>query len=319
MVTLNNFVFNKFMSKKEKLGTISTFTGGVFWGISGTLGAYLISRKNLTANWIIPYRLILAGIIMLVYLYFRDKEKLFLIWKSKVDAVKIILFGTFGMLGTQYTYFKTIQYSNAGVATVLQYFGPTLILVYTCFNEKRIPKKYELSALILSISGIFILATHGNTRHLQISFEALSWGLTSAITLVFYTVQPIKLIKKYATMPVIAWGMFIGGIILSLFTKPWNESGIFDFSTFLAFAMIIFLGTIVSFAIYLYGVSIIGATKGSMIACIEPVAATFFSAVFLGTNFSFLDLIGFVFVLSTVFIVAYFGADEKNNKKRELK
>ncbi|MBB1575457.1 MAG: EamA family transporter, partial [Flavobacteriaceae bacterium] len=58
---------------------------------------------------------------------------------------------------------------------------------------------------------------------------------------------------------------------------------------------------------------IIGPTKASMIACIEPVVATICSVVFLGNPFSFLDAIGFAFILSTVFIVAYIS--DRENKK----
>lgn len=309
----------RFVTEKERLGNISTFIGGILWGVSGTLGGYLFTRKNITADWLVPYRLFLAGIIMLIYLYIKNKNKIFDIWKSKIDSFKIIIFGILGMLGTQYTYFTTIQYSNAGIATVLQYFGPTLILIYVCFNEKRIPKKYEMIALIFSIIGVFILATHGNLNNLQVSLKALSWGMCSAIALVIYTIQPVPLLKKYGTTPVIAWGMLIGGVILCISLKPWNKNISVDFSVFMTLILIVILGTILSFCLYLYGVTIIGATKGSMIACIEPVAATIFSAVFLGTKFTFLDLIGFAFVLSTVFIVAYFGANNKKTTRKKLR
>lgn len=96
------------------------------------------------------------------------------------------------------------------------------------------------------------------------------------------------------------------GIILAPFAKPWNEVGIYDSTTFIIFLLIILFGTILSFVLYLSGVSIIGPTKGSMISCIEPVAATLFSTVILSTPFKFLDAVGFFFILSTVFIVAYF-------------
>ncbi len=47
-----------------------------------------------------------------------------------------------------------------------------------------------------------------------------------------------------------------------------------------------------------------GAANASMLACIEPVAATVISVVWLKVEFQMIDLIGFVFVLSTVFIIS---------------
>ena len=67
------------------------------------------------------------------------------------------------------------------------------------------------------------------------------------------------------------------------------------------------------FILYLTGVNIIGPTKASIIACIEPVAATVCAILFLSVDFGFLDLLGFICIISTIFIVAYF--DKKTKKK----
>ena len=217
------------------------------------------------------------------------------------------------MLGTQYTYFSAIQFSNAAIATVLTYFGPTLVLIYMCLREKRKPLKYEIVSICLSSFGVFLLATHGDITSLQISFKALVWGILSALSVVFYTVQPESLLKKYGASIVVAWGMMIGGIFIAFVTKPWNINVTFDFITFLVLMLIIVFGTIIAFILYLTGVNIIGPTKASIIACIEPVAATICAILFLGVTFDFLDVIGFLCIISTIFIVAYF--DKKAKKK----
>lgn len=157
------------------------------------------------------------------------------------------------------------------------------------------------------------MATHGNITSLQISFKALVWGMLSALSVVFYTVQPEKLLEKYGPPTVVAWGMIIGGIAITFVTKPWNIDVIFDFTTFFVLMLIILFGTITAFILYLTGVNIIGPTKASIIACIEPVAATICAILFLGINFGFLDLLGFICIISTIFIVAYF--DRKTKKK----
>ena len=128
-----------------------------------------------------------------------------------------------------------------------------------------------------------------------------------------YTVQPAEILKKYGTAVVIAWGMFIGGIALSITAKPWEQPVKVDIVVIVFLLLIVLLGSIFAFLFYLSGVGIIGPTKASMIACIEPVVATICSVVFLGNPFSFLDAIGFAFILSTVFIVAYIS--DRENKK----
>ena len=301
------------MKKNDNTGMLSTFVGGTLWGINGVMGNYLFLNKNVTTPWLIPYRLILAGFLLLGYLYYKKGSKIFDILKNPKDLVQIVLFGFIGMLGTQYTYFSAIQFSNAAIATVLTYFGPTLVLIYMCLREKRKPLKYEIVSICLSSFGVFLLATHGDITSLQISFKALVWGILSALSVVFYTVQPESLLKKYGASIVVAWGMMIGGIFIAFVTKPWNISVTFDFITFLVLMLIIVFGTIIAFILYLTGVNIIGPTKASIIACIEPVAATICAILFLGVTFDFLDVIGFLCIISTIFIVAYF--DKKTKKK----
>ena len=301
------------MKKNDNTGMLSTFVGGTLWGINGVMGNYLFLNKNVTTPWLIPYRLILAGFLLLGYLYYKKGSKIFDVLKNPKDLFQIVLFGFIGMLGTQYTYFSAIQFSNAAIATVLTYFGPTLVLIYMCLREKRKPLKYEIVSICLSSFGVFLLATHGDITSLQISFKALIWGILSALSVVFYTVQPESLLKKYGASIVVAWGMMIGGIFIAFVTKPWNISVTFDFVTFLVLMLIIVFGTIIAFILYLTGVNIIGPTKASIIACIEPVAATICAILFLGVTFDFLDVIGFICIISTIFIVAYF--DKKTKKK----
>ena len=301
------------MKKNDNTGMLSTFVGGTLWGINGVMGNYLFLNKNVTTPWLIPYRLILAGFLLLGYLYYKKGSKIFDVLKNPKDLFQIVLFGFIGMLGTQYTYFSAIQFSNAAIATVLTYFGPTLVLIYMCLREKRKPLKYEIVSICLSSFGVFLLATHGDFTSLQISFKALVWGILSALSVVFYTVQPESLLKKYGASIVVAWGMMIGGIFITFVTKPWNISVTFDFVTFLVLMLIIVFGTIIAFILYLTGVNIIGPTKASIIACIEPVAATICAILFLGVTFDFLDVIGFLCIISTIFIVAYF--DKKAKKK----
>lgn len=301
------------MKKNDNTGMLSTFVGGTLWGINGVMGNYLFLNKNVTTPWLIPYRLILAGFLLLGYLYYKKGSKIFDVLKNPKDLFQIVLFGFIGMLGTQYTYFSAIQFSNAAIATVLTYFGPTLVLIYMCLREKRKPLKYEIVSICLSSFGVFLLATHGDITSLQISFKALFWGILSALSVVFYTVQPESLLKKYGASIVVAWGMMIGGIFIAFVAKPWNISVTFDFITFLVLMLIIVFGTIIAFILYLTGVNIIGPTKASIIACIEPVAATICAILFLGVTFDFLDVIGFLCIISTIFIVAYF--DKKTKKK----
>lgn len=290
--------------KVQAPGIILTLLGGTLWGFCGSCGQFLFQYKEVTSNWLVPLRLTFAGFLILVLLAVRERGRVLDVWRAPEGRRDILIFSIFGMMLCQYSYFTTIQYSNAGTATVLQYTGPAMILIYICVRERKRPRRYELAALFCSMFGTFILATHGNASELAIPAKALIWGLISAVTLVIYTLQPAGLMKRYSTLLTLGWGMFAGGIVLLLLMRPWTIHPIVDGQTVLAMCFIVFFGTICAFYFYLTGVRMVGATSASMLACIEPVAATVISVVWLKVRFQMIDLLGFVFVISTVFIIS---------------
>lgn len=285
-------------------GILLTLLGAMLWGVCGSCGQYLFQYKEVTSNWLVPIRLSSAGFLILAGMLSGRGRRIFDVWREGCGRLDILIFAIFGMMLCQYSYFTTIQYSNAGTATVLQYTGPAMILVYTCIRTRRKPKRYELAALFCSMFGTFILATHGDIHSLAIPVRALIWGMVSAVTLVVYTLQPARLMQRYSTLLTLGWGMFLGGLTLMALMRPWTLHVIVDGGTLAAMGFIILFGTITSFYCYLTGVKLVGAANASMLACIEPVAATVVSVLWLKVEFQVVDLLGFVFVLSTVFIIS---------------
>lgn len=162
------------------------------------------------------------------------------------------------MMLCQYSYFTTIQYSNAGIATVIQYLHLVIILLLVCMQRRTLPRPIEMLSLVLALGGTFLLATHGRLNTLVLSGTALIWGLISAGACVFYTLYPANLMKQFDTTLIVGWGMFLGGLVLTLLMRPWTQNVILDGQTFLAFAVIVFFGTILAFSFYLLGVKLIG-------------------------------------------------------------
>lgn len=100
------------------------------------------------------------------------------------------------------------------------------------------------------------------------------------------------------------WGMLIGGAVLMVVFRPWNYQVIFDRKTFAAVAFIILFGTMAGFSMYLTGVKMIGSVKASLVSCVEPVASMVLTAVWMKVSFTTPDLIGTLFVIATIIILA---------------
>lgn len=284
-------------------GFLFTFLGATFWGISVVLGEYLLNVSKIDSMWVISNRLFYSGILMLLYVYFKHKKDIFLIFKNKSDIIKLFNFSFLGLIICQATCFLAIKYTNAGTATVLQYVGPTMIMVYYCLIKRKLPKFNEFIAIVLSLMGVFILSTHLDIRNIIISKEGLFWGIFSALGLATYNILSIDLIKKYGSMITVAWGLFLAGVVIEVVTINFYIPVNFSILDFLAMFGLVVIGTIISFTIYLQGVSLIGAVRGSIIACFEPIAAMMFSNIFIGTKFSFYDILGALIILMSVLIL----------------
>ena len=289
----------------DTIGILMTIAGGCLWGLSAACGQFLFDVKGATAKWMVPIRLILAGSLMLFYYIISEKKEAFRIWKKKRDAIDVMIYGLAGLMLCQFTYYYTIELSNAGTATVLQYISPVLIMILVCISEKRIPKIMEVVALVLAVLGIFLIATHGDIKHLAISKEALVIGLFSAWTVVIYNMQPKRLMRYYPTPYLLAWGMVIGGIVLAMLFKPWQYEVHVDLGGILAFGTIVLLGTISSFSLYMQGVKLIGPGRASLYCCVEPIAATLICAVWLKEPFAAIDIVGFLCIIATILILGF--------------
>ncbi len=64
------------------------------------------------------------------------------------------------------------------------------------------------------------------------------------------------------------------------------------------------LGTLVAYTMYLQGVADVGPVHASMLSSIEPVSATLCSVFWLHTSFQPIDLVGFLCILATIFLLA---------------
>lgn len=278
--------------------------GGVCWGFSGTCGQYLFSRYGVSSLWLTCLRLLSGGVIMLALAAVRHRRELREIWRRPGDAAMLAAYGLFGLMMCQYAYMTSISYSNAGTTTVLQTLSLVIIMLLTCLRLRRRPTRVETAALVLALFGTFLLATGGDPAHMVLSSQGLFWGLATAVAVTVYTLLPRRLLSRWNREVVNGWGMLIGGAVLNLGARSWTFQVDLPLRGWLAVGAIVLFGTVLSFTLFMQGIKDVGPVKSSMLAATEPVSATIFSAVWLGTAFSAVDLMGFAAIISTIFLLA---------------
>lgn len=291
------------MSTKTK-GMLCALFGGSCWGLSGVVGKLLFDARGLNAVWLVNARLLLGGFILLVVAFGKEREAVFSLWRDVRSAASLVLFAIFGMAACQLAYFLCVQYSNPATGTVLQYTAPALILLFCLFWERRLPGIVEFLVLVAVVAGVFLMATHGDVSTLIISDKALLAGGIAAVTVVFYSIWPVRLMQRYGSSVVIGWGMFVGGILLVPFARFWEIPGEWDGMTFLWLAIVVIFGTVCAFSFYLKGVLYLGPVKTSLFACMEPLVSTVLTVWLLHQAFMWADILGIALILVGVTALA---------------
>jgi drug/metabolite transporter (DMT)-like permease len=294
-------------------GVILIILAALLWGVSGTVAQYLFQEKGFSPEWLVDIRLLVSGVILLLYGFIKDREKMCRIWKSKYDILNILLFGIIGMLGVQYTYFATIKYGNAATATILQYLSPVIITCYLCIVNQKWPSLKEFLGVALAMLGTFLIISKGSFHSISISGLTVFWGITSAFAAAFYTVQPKYLLKKFGSTSTVSWGMVIGGIAFSFIHKPWDFVGEWSINSLVAVIFVVLFGTLIGFYCYLESLKYVQPTDASVLSSAEPLSAALLSVLWLKVPLDISQWIGTLCIISTIIILSF----AKDNKADE--
>ena len=311
-----------------KSGVILILLSAAAWGLGGVCGQYLYQFHAVTAPWLIAVRQVLAGLIFLGYLLLRgenifrifaDKrdakdqflgylllrgENIFRIFADKRDAKDQLAFSFLGLLGAQFGFYYTISLCNAATATVLQYTSPVFVMLWMSFKSRSMPEGRELLGIVFALVGVFLISTHGDINNVVLSPLALVIGIISAISLAFYTVQPMRLLSKFSTTLVVGWGQLLSGTLLCMFVNPFAPTGHWDMGALIAFVYLVIGATVLSYSLFLVGLKVVGSTKASLISCAEPLASIIAVVVWLKTPLTLIDLAGMACIIFTVVLLS---------------
>ena len=292
------------MKRYEVIGIILTLLGATLWGVSGTSVQFVGNFRNMNLEWLLTMRLITAGLLTVLYGWIRQGNAVFNVFRNWRDTLGLVIFGVFGMALCQYTYFRSIVIAGAGIATVLQYLAPSMIIIYLLVRYGKRPSTGEIISVILALAGTICLMGNNGFSFESFRSDVLFWGLLSAVGVAVYSVSPVRLLATYGTIPIVGFGMLLSGFVAAVLFQQPHSYVTWDVWTVVGCFNVVFLGTIVSFNAYLEGVKRIGAVSGSILSSIEPISAAFFGWALLGNQFNWVGILGMAMIIATVIIIA---------------
>lgn len=299
----------RFFRQRFWRGIVCALVGAGLWGFSGACTQFLLSNYDITPSFITAVRMLAAGLVFLAVLAVGKREKLAAMVHDRSTVAQLVVFGAGGLYLCQITYAIVIGFTNAGTATVLQSTGIAFTMLFTCILTRAMPRVREVVGLVAALAATVLIATQGDFGSINMPIAGLVWGIANGLSVAFYIMYPKRLFEQWGSFAVTGAGMLVGGVAA---TVVWATGGwygapptvpVLDVYGILVLAVIALVGTFAAFALYLHGVSIVGSVKGSLLGAIEPVSATAFAALWLGTAFTGADWIGFVLMIAMIFLV----------------
>lgn len=281
------------------LGIILAILGASFWGLGGTVSDYLFKQQNIDINWYVTARLLISGFLLLtIFKILNPRQSIFIVFRNVTNTIQLLIFSTLGMLLVQYAYMASINYGNAAIATLLQYIAPVYIILWFIIRKKETFKLFDVIAILLTLTGTFLLLTNGSLDSLMVSSSSMIWGIISGLSLAFYTIYASNLLSKFPAILIVGWAMLISGILMNFKAPIWQFTiSQIDISVILYLAFGIILGTAMAFFFFIKSLNYLSAKETTLFGTIEPVMAIVASALWLKVVFLPFQLLGIVLII----------------------
>ena len=281
---------------------IFVLLAGIFWASSGIAVQDFFTRSTKTPIELTNIRMILSSVLIFIFAwhYGNVQRSLKILRRWKILWFDMVLYGIFGVMLMQYTYFAAIKFGNAAATTVITYVYPAMVIAWTSFSSKTLPRAGELAAVILAIIGVYLLTTEGDPAKLSVPFMCVVLSLASGGFFAFASIFPKRLFAIFDPYFLTAVGMFIGGLSSLPFLSSYDWTPFFNRDVIFNTTWIIIVGTTFAFLCFNAGLRWLNPEVASVTATIEPVASVVISYFVFGTTFGIVAGVGIVLVILAI-------------------
>ncbi|MEU6092490.1 EamA family transporter [Streptomyces sp. NPDC047085] len=223
-------------------------------------------------------------------------------------------FGLLAVAGVQACYFASLSRIPVGVALLLEYFAPALVLGWVRFVQRRPVTRAAALGVVLAAGGLACVVEVWS----GLSFDALGvlFAFGAACCQVGYFVLSDQGGDAGDEAPdplgVIAYGLLVGAVVLTAVARPWTMdwsvlagSAHMDGTEVPALALILWIvlvATVVAYVTGVLSVRRLSPQVAGVVACLEAVIATVLAWVLLGEHLSAPQVVGGAVVLVGAFI-----------------
>ena len=254
-------------------------------------------------------RYIIAVVVLLIYRTFKIGLGK---WPTKKLSLKLFLLGAIGLYSNSICMFTAFDYLPSGLAMVLFYFYPILVVLFGWVFFRHVPPKIIWPCLAITLLGV------------ALSASKLSGGQAKGVAIIVFGAfaYAIYSVLAGASMPktdlvsgliLVFGGAGFSFVVVWLIDPPGLPTTMpFTADVWLPALEIGIVGTIGAMGIFFAGMNLIGASKSAVIQTWEVLVAICSGVFFLNQSFSIRQLFGAVLILSGVIVLLRVEAKQNN-------
>lgn len=284
----------------KKLAPFFVLLAGILWG---TMGIYVrrLNALGFTTIEIVAVRSVVTAVLLLLVLFFYNRKMLKIRLK---DIWCFVGTGIFSIVFFNYCYFKAITMTSLSVAAVLLYTAPAIVMVLSAFLFHEKITTVKIIALAATFAGcVFVTGLAGDSGSL--STAGILVGLGAGLGYALYSIFGRYAIERgYHSLTISFYTFVFAGIgalpladVKMIYEVPVKDIRMLGF--YLIFALI---STVVPYILYTLGLTALENSKASIIASIEPVAATVLGIILFHEKMTIGNLLGIILVLGAIVI-----------------
>lgn len=211
-------------------------------------------------------------------------------------------------------YFSAINQMNLSLAVILLYTSPAFVTILSYLFLKEKMNSTKILSLAGTIVGCVLVAGVNLTSAAPLHPIGIITGLGAGFGYALYTIFGKFALKKYPTYTVTLYTFLIASITLLPLTNLWKKVNLLMNGEVLLYGIGLGLvPTVIAYLLYTKGLEKTDSSKAAIIATVEPVVATILSVFLYEEGFGFIQAVGTLVILSSVFLI-----NRPNKRKVEI-
>ncbi|KUM31215.1 hypothetical protein AQ436_17075 [Arthrobacter sp. EpRS66] len=294
-------------STSQAKGVWIALASSAAFGISGSF-----ARGLFEAGWsptaAVAARMAGAAVVLAIPAILAMRGRWLLV---RTNWLSILLFGLFGVGACQLCYFLAVQRLDVGVALLLEYLAPVLIVLVLWARHQKRPSAATVIGTLLSLLGL--VAVLDLTGASSIDPIGVLWGLGAAVGLTVYFFISAKVDGALPPIMLSAGGMAVGAITMvlvgSLGILPMTfAAGSGSFAGFqtpwwAALIGLILIATVFSYTTGVMAARELGSKVASFISLTEVLFAVLWAWLLLAELPGLVQLFGGLLIVAGVVLV----------------